>query len=143
MFTWLYNIGVDAGKAALMTSLRVETPGPNYCHFPLEESKGYGEDYFSGLLSERLELEETKTGRRWAWVKMTSHARNEALDCRNYANAGIRILQPDMFAVEKRLLETAAMAGGDAIQEEPQQKKRAQVPRKKKKSPVDKYFEEW
>ena len=74
---------------------------------------------------------------------MTSHARNEALDCRNYANAGIRILQPDMFAVEKRLLETAAMAGGDAIQEEPQQKKRAQVPRKKKKSPVDKYFEEW
>ena len=36
-FTWLYNIGVDAGKAALMTSLRVETPGPNYCHFPLED----------------------------------------------------------------------------------------------------------
>ena len=143
-FTWLYVIGVDAGKAALMTSLRVESPGPNYCHFPREESCGYNEDFFSGLLSEHMELEETRTGRRWAWVKLPGHTRNEALDCRNYANAGIRILQPDMFAVEKRLKETALREEtGEAVQEEPTQRKRAQVPRQRRKSPVDKYFEEW
>ena len=30
------------------------TPGPKYCHFPLEEERGYNKDYFHGLLSERL-----------------------------------------------------------------------------------------
>lgn len=29
--------------------------------------------------------------------------RNEALDCRDYANAGLKIINPDMDAIERRL----------------------------------------
>ena len=31
---WLYTIGVDAGKSLIMSSLKVQEPGPKYCHFP-------------------------------------------------------------------------------------------------------------
>lgn len=100
---WLYTLGVDAGKESIMSALKVQEPGPKYCHFPLDESRGYDTYYFSGLLSEKLELTQTKRGNVWRWVKIPGHNRNEALDCRNYANAGFRIINPDTFMVEKRL----------------------------------------
>ena len=46
----------------------------------------------------------TDRGRtRWAWEKLPGHERNEALDCRNYALAALRVLDPDMDKVEARL----------------------------------------
>ena len=60
-------------------------------------------NFFNGLLSEKLELTRTKRGDQWAWVKLPGHNRNEALDCRNYAMAGLKIINPDMDAVERRL----------------------------------------
>ena len=86
-----------------MSSVLVQEAGPKYCHFPLGESYGYDSYYFSGLLSEKLELTQTKRGNRWTWVKLPGHERNEALDCRNYALGGFKIINPDMQAVEKRL----------------------------------------
>jgi len=100
---WLYTLGVDAGKESIMSALKVQEAGPKYCHFPLDESRGYDTYYFSGLLSEKLELTQTKRGNVWRWVKIPGHNRNEALDCRNYANAGFRIINPDTFAIEARL----------------------------------------
>lgn len=38
-----------------------------------------------------------------AWEKLPGHNRNEALDCRDYANAGLKIINPDMDAIERRL----------------------------------------
>lgn len=35
--------------------------------------------------------------------KLPGHNRNEALDCRDYANAGLKIINPDMDAIERRL----------------------------------------
>lgn len=102
---WLYNLGVDAGKENIMSAIQVQEPGPKYCHFPRDEERGYDTYYFSGLLSERLEQTKTRTGTKWAWVKLPGHNRNEALDCRNYAMAGFKIIDPDMFALEKRLKE--------------------------------------
>lgn len=100
---WLYTIGVDSGKERIMSDLRVQEPGPKYCHFPQEEERGYDLHYFNGLLSEQMTLTTTRTGKRWVWEKIPGHNRNEALDCRNYALAGYRILDPDTFAIEKRL----------------------------------------
>ena len=100
---WLYTFGVDAGKEAIMSNVRVQEPGAKYCHFPRGESYGYDSYYFNGLLSEKLELTQTKRGNSWAWVKIPGHERNEALDCRNYALGGFKIINPDMQAVEKRL----------------------------------------
>ena len=100
---WLYTIGVDAGKAAIMASLKVQEPGPKYCHFSRNPDAGYDSAFFTGLLSEKLELSHTSRGDRWMWVKIPGHERNEPLDCRNYALAGLRILNPDMDAAERRL----------------------------------------
>ncbi|MBO5968613.1 MAG: phage terminase large subunit family protein [Clostridia bacterium] len=100
---FLYNLGVDAGKASIMSALKVQEAGPKYCHFPRGETYGYDSYYFNGLLSEKLELTQTKRGNVWAWVKLPGHTRNEALDCRNYALAGFRIINPDTLAVEQRL----------------------------------------
>lgn len=99
----LYKIGVDSGKAAIMTNLCVEDKGPGFCHFPSEEDKGYNLRYFTGLLSERIE-ENEKTGKR-RWVKIPGHERNEPLDCRNYALAAFELSHCDTFAAEKRLNE--------------------------------------
>lgn len=74
-----------------------------FCHFPLGEERGYDANFFNGLLSERMVLSRTRRGNRWAWEKLPGHERNEALDCRNYAMAGFRIIDPDLDAIERRL----------------------------------------
>ena len=100
---WLYTLGVDAGKAAIMSALKVQEAGPKYCHFPRGDTYGYDSYYFNSLLSEKLELTQTKRGKVWAWVVIPGHSRNEALDCRNYALAGFKILNVDTLAEEQRL----------------------------------------
>ena len=101
--TWLYSIGVDAGKAAIMAALKVQEAGPKYCHFPRDNDRGYDLNFFNGLLSEKLVMKTERGRTRWAWEKLKGHERNEALDCRNYALAAFRILNPDLDAVERRL----------------------------------------
>lgn len=51
---WLYTFGVDAGKEAIMSNIKVQEPGAKYCHFPRGEVYGYDSYYFNGLLSEKL-----------------------------------------------------------------------------------------
>lgn len=100
---WLYSLGVDAGKATIMANLKVQEAGPKFCHFPIEEERGYDQAFFNGLLSEKLVMKIVRGRSRWAWEKLKWHARNESLDCRNYALAALRVLDPDMDAVERRL----------------------------------------
>ncbi|MBE7708916.1 MAG: phage terminase large subunit family protein [Cyanobacteria bacterium SIG32] len=104
-FVWLYSIGVDAGKTIIMDNLRVQEPGAKFCHFPSNEERNYDLNYFNGLLSEKLSLIKTKSGKRWAWEKLPGHRSNEALDCRNYALAAFRIWDPDLEAMREYLLE--------------------------------------
>lgn len=100
---WLYAIGVDSGKTDIMSNLKVQEAGAKFCHFPTGEARGYDLAYFNGLLSEKL-IQKAERGRtRWAWVKLPGHERNEPLDCRNYALAALRVLDPDMDAIERRL----------------------------------------
>ena len=104
---WLYSLGVDAGKADVMNNVKVQEPGPKYCHFPLDN--GYNSQYFEGLLSEKL-VQKTTNGRtRWAWEKIAEHIRNEPLDCRVYALAAFRVLDPDLDAVAARLRATTTV----------------------------------
>lgn len=129
--TWLYTIGVDAGKSSIMSALKVIDPEgeTKYCHFPLGEDRGYDLNYFNGLLSETLVRTRTARGDKWAWKKLPGHDRNEALDCRNYAMAGFRLIDPDLDAIERRL------KGLD----EPAKPK----PTVKKKKKKDLYGDEW
>ncbi len=97
---WQYQLGVDSGKQIIMDNLKVQAPGPKYCHFPLRED--YGAMYFNGLLSEHL-VPEGKTRQRWVWTKIQGHERNEPLDCRNYALAAFKVLPVDLDALDRRL----------------------------------------
>ncbi|WP_304414645.1 phage terminase large subunit family protein [Brevibacillus aydinogluensis] len=97
----LVILGVDDGKSQIYSSLRVEEPGPKYCHFPLD--RGYDRFYFQGLLSEKLVPRKKNGVTRYVWEKISSSARNEALDVRNYALAAREILNPNYDALERRL----------------------------------------
>lgn len=121
--TWLYSIGVDAGKSDIMDNIKVQEPGAKYCHFPLGENRGYDSTFFNGLLSEKLVQRTVKGRTRWAWEKLAGHERNEALDCRNYALAAFRSLDPDLEAVERRLRGLTEQHQ----QQQPPKKKRQKV----------------
>lgn len=123
--TWLYSLGVDAGKAEIMAALKVQEAGPKYCHFPKGSEQGYDLAFFNGLLSERLVMKTERGRTRWVWEKILGHERNEALDCRNYALAAFRILDPDMDAVERRL--KGMTEGKPKEQQTAQQRRRGTV----------------
>lgn len=123
---WLYSLGVDAGKATIMDSIKVQEPGPKYCHFPRREDAGYDLRFFNGLLSEKLVMKSERGRTRWVWEKLLGHERNEPLDCRNYALAAFRILDPDLDAIEKRIREIDLYG---APKSEPKKPKKSRVHR--------------
>ena len=91
----LYTIGVDNGKTMVYQRLNVQTPGPNYCHFPLDEAAGYDETYFKGLTAEKQVVRWKKGRPTTAWeLKDPNYHRNEPLDCRDYALAALEIANP-------------------------------------------------
>lgn len=121
--TWLYVLGVDAGKADILKgSLRVLEPGPKYSHFPRNPDAGYDAQYFNGLLSEREVMKSERGRTRIVWEKLQGHERNEALDCRNYAQAAFRVLDPDMDAVERRLRSAAGQPSAAAATQQPKRR---------------------
>ena len=99
---WLYVLGVDEGKQLIMDSLKVMESGARFYHFTNDPDRGYDMNFFNGLLSERLYNRNGK----WRWEKLPGHERNEALDCRNYANAAFRVLNPNLERLEARLKDT-------------------------------------
>lgn len=92
--TPLFTLGVDTGKAILYQRLAVEEEGPNYCHFPEEEGRGYTEEYFKGLTSERMVMTYKKGRAQYTWKLKDGIKRNEPLDIRNYATAALEISNP-------------------------------------------------
>lgn len=95
----LYQVGVDDAKGIIYARLGIEEPGPGYCHFNVERD----EEYFAQLTAEKLVVKHYRGFPRKEWVK--SRQRNEALDCRVYAFAALKILNPVWSAVEKRITE--------------------------------------
>lgn len=81
----LFMVGVNAGKDEIYANMEIKEPGANYMHFPDKDI--YNEEYFRQLTAERRDK---KTG---GWVKYRH--RNEAIDCRNYANAALQLADID------------------------------------------------
>lgn len=96
---WMYMIGVDAGKEHIMSGLRIEKEGARRSHFPSNAGRGYDSLFYSGLLSEKM----TYKNGKWRWEKLPGHERNEALDCRNYANAAFKVLHPNLDDLKQKL----------------------------------------
>lgn len=85
----LHHIGVSQAKNAMIHRLKLTKPGPAYMHFSYNVND---EEYFNMLTAEQL-VEKKKAGvRHLEWVK--TRARNEALDCRVYGFAAMRLAAP-------------------------------------------------
>lgn len=75
--------------------LKLKTPGPGYCHFPMEEEAGYDEIYFKGLTAEKMVVRFKKGHSVIAWeLRDRNYKRNEPWDLRNYATAALEIVNP-------------------------------------------------
>jgi phage terminase large subunit GpA-like protein len=97
----VYPVYGDEAKLLIMRRLAMEAPGPGFCHFDEDAD----EEYFAQLTSEKLVTHYTKGFPVRKWCKPPK-ARNEALDCRVYAYAALKIMRPDL----KRLTERIAGA---------------------------------
>lgn len=128
----LFPIGVNDAKLIIMSRLNHGTIGPGYCHFP----EGREREYFDQLTAEQLVVKYSK-GRPLREWKPT-RPRNEALDCRVYAYAAMRIVRPD-FALRDRQIngeaEIAPLDDGDTAVEngEETQTAPARTPPKRKR----------
>ncbi|WP_315345043.1 phage terminase large subunit family protein [Leptotrichia wadei] len=91
----LFVLGVNTGKDTIMSNLKVKEPGAKYMHYPNNPKRGYDEVYFKGLTSEIKVVTFSKGQAKIEW-KTVGDKRNEPLDIRNYAQAALRIANPDL-----------------------------------------------
>jgi phage terminase large subunit GpA-like protein len=78
-------IGVDQAKEIVYARLKIDHPGPGFCHFPVTRDR----DYFEMLTAEVCVPDYTGTQPRRVWKKKASGARNESLDARNNGYAAM------------------------------------------------------
>jgi phage terminase large subunit GpA-like protein len=106
----LFPLGVSTIKGSLFSRLKVERPGPGYCHFPRDvktNHRGYDDPYFKGLVSERMVIKRVRGKERIEWEPRSRGARNEPLDVRVYATGALEILNPDLERrKERRIVKT-------------------------------------
>jgi phage terminase large subunit GpA-like protein len=72
-------------------------------HFPI--GYGYHEQYYQRLISEDVELKKASDGDFYQFFSKKEKVRNEPLDCRVYAMAAEKILNPNYGIIAKRMLE--------------------------------------
>lgn len=94
----LFLVGVDEAKLTVMRRLAKDKPGPGHCHFPADREA----EWFKQITAEKLMLRYVKGQPIREWHK-PDKARNEALDCRVYALAALKIMQPSMRRFAARL----------------------------------------
>lgn len=85
----IYIVGIDEMKLKTKAMLEQTEVGPGFCHFPLDRD----EQYFEGLTAERLVVRSQKGFPVKTWEK-DSNTSNEPWDCRQYATAALRLLNP-------------------------------------------------
>lgn len=94
----LFIVGTDETKLIVTRRLAVTQPGPGYCHFSMERDA----EYFKQLTAEKMTTRYVKGQPVREWKK-PDKARNEALDCRVYATAALKIMQPALKRLSERL----------------------------------------
>ena len=98
----LFTVGTIAAKDLIYSRLKIENPGPGYCHFNF----GHDDEFFAQLTAERVVPAFVKGVKVRRYHKIRE--RNEALDCRVYGMATLRILNPNWGSLERGLRKRAA-----------------------------------
>lgn len=83
----VHIVGTDQAKALIYSRLKMVDPGPGYMHFPRDPA--FDDEYFAQLTAEKLVQKVRGTRPYSVWVQTRS--RNEALDCKVYALAALRL----------------------------------------------------
>ena len=113
----LRTVNVDDAKTIIFNRLKIDVPGPGFCHFP---------DHYSEKHYEQLTNEEKKEVRKkgvltgYEWVKKGP---NEQLDCRAYALGAFSYLNPNLGKTKLRL-ERMAAAIAAGVTPKPEGRKR-------------------
>jgi phage terminase large subunit GpA-like protein len=94
----LFTVGTDTAKDEIFSFLRVDEPGPGFCHFPA----AYEDGFFKQLCAEKKVTKYRMGVAYQMYQKVSQSARNEALDCRVYATAARVILNPNLGKMADR-----------------------------------------
>jgi len=97
----LFSVGVDEGKLTVMRRLAVTEPGPGFSHIPTDREA----EWFHQITAEKLVTKYIKGVAKREWHQ--TRPRNEALDCRVYAYAALKIASPHLKRHLERLLRDA------------------------------------
>lgn len=93
----LFPVGVDEAKVLVMRRLRRTEPGPGFCHFPTDRAA----EWYAQLTAEKLITKVVKGFAKREWH--LTRDRNEALDCRVYALAALKLLNPNLARLAKSM----------------------------------------
>jgi phage terminase large subunit GpA-like protein len=115
-------VGVSAAKDAVYDRLRVKDEGPSYCHFPL----GRELEYFEQLTAEKKFVRYHFGFAKHEW-RLEEGKRNEALDCRVYAYAGLHSLLASGLPLNKFCEKFDAMQRRQSPAQKPDQEGRVDV----------------
>ena len=121
-------IGVDQAKTIIFSQLRIDEPGPGYCHF--RNNGSFDAEYFDQLTGEKLTTKRQNGRPVLVWKAM--RPRVEALDCRVYNLAALEIkLQRNPNALEevkiiKKVPEKETTPGQKAMDQHKQKINRPQ-----------------
>lgn len=94
--TW--SVATNNAKDVIFSRLKIELPGPRYCHFP----RSYADEWFRQLTCEKAVTRYTKGFPKRIYEKQSGQ-RNEALDMRVYSLACLEILRPNIAAIRGTL----------------------------------------
>lgn len=102
----LFLVGTDEAKLTITRRLGVQPPTgqaddavvPGLCHFPADRDA----EWFKQLTAEKMVTRYVKGQPIREWTK-PDKARNEALDCRVYALAALKIMQPSFRRIAEKL----------------------------------------
>ena len=99
--TLIHIIGVDSGKEDITNRLGIVEPGAGYCHFPAGDARGYDDEYFEGLTSEKQVLKKVNGVYKKVWKK--TRERNEPFDLFNYNYATVELIRPEWDKLEEKI----------------------------------------
>ncbi|GAB6853017.1 phage terminase large subunit family protein [Asaia astilbis] len=100
----IFPVAVDEAKVVVMRRIAQTVSsaiqgGPGYMHIPEDRE----EEWFKQITAEKLVVRKGNVNRR-EWV-LPSKTRNEALDCRVYAYAALKIMNPKLRVVAQEKQE--------------------------------------
>lgn len=123
--TFLYTAFVDEVKNKIYGMLQISQPGPGFVHFP--KIPCYGEAFFKGLVCESRKAKMVNGKLKLQWVTPPG-ARNEPLDCTNYAFIARQVYPVNLAERAAALGLPVAAPPGQVVHSAPQVRKRRGSP---------------